>query len=457
MSKNNSSAQKKKSVWTIRRMNLLLIVIGLAAVLAFAYFFNNMVTETVLTDAGNDRDFLREYNGIIIGNLTQQESVDSWQNIVDSYGDVVIVIEDSSNVVVARSTDRYWTAVDVKVRTPFEFEGKAYVVASSVYLLRDYIAEVRPMVRFLFVEFLIGAAAFLLILLIIYMIMLRPYRQVYRAIEAYDQGKRLPDNKLKGYAGIVFRRFVSLTENLERQQQQQKRIIASISHDIKTPLTSIMGYAERLKKREISEERKERYLDTVYGKSVEIRELLDEFDEYLGAHTHTGTHTQKITCDEFCEMIYKEYGDELEHENVSFSVENFGKNAVMLMDIQKMKRVFGNIFSNSVKHFGDNNRIILLEVNCDRDTVYIHISDSGEGVSEEKMPMIFEPFYTSDEGRKVAGLGLSICREIVNAHDGSITAGRSHFDGLKISLELPRYDKKTFPDTSKRIKEKLWH
>ncbi len=444
MSKNNSSALKKKRVWTRRRINLLLIVIGLAAVFAFAYFFNNMVTETVLTDAGNDRAFLREYNGIIIGNLTQQKNVDSWQNIVDSYGDVVIVIEDSSNVVVARSTGRYWKPLDVKVRTPFEYKGEAYVVASSVYLLRDYVSEVRPLLRFLFVEFLIGVAAFLLILLIIYTIMLRPYGQVYRAIETYDNGGRLPDVKLKGYAGIVFRRFVSLTKNLEQQQQNQTRIIASISHDIKTPLTSIMGYAERLKRNGIPEEREKRYIETVYQKSVEIRELLDEFDEYLGLHTQTQLRTQKVTAEELCEMIFREYGDEFEHENVSFSIENFGKNAVMLLDIQKMKRVFGNIFSNSVKHFGSNNRIVILELNVDKDTVYIDISDSGEGVPEEKLAMIFEPFYTGDEGRKVAGLGLSICREIIDAHGGRITADTSEFGRLKITLELPRNDKKSF-------------
>ena len=73
-----------------------------------------------------------------------------------------------------------------------------------------------------------------------------------------------------------------MTKNLERQQQNQRRIIASISHDIKTPLTSIMGYAERLSKDNVTQERKERYLDTVYTKSVEIQQLVNEFDEYLG-------------------------------------------------------------------------------------------------------------------------------------------------------------------------------
>ncbi len=427
-----------------RGLNFLVILLLLAVVSLFAYSYNAMVTETVVNDVYNDRAILQSYNVEIVAKLTNQDSMDSWQEIVEQYQDIIIVIEDSENMVVTRSIDRYWSALDVKVQTPFEYKGKAYAITSSVYLLRDYVADVQVMVRFVFIEFLIGISALLVLILIIYTIMLRPYRLVYRAIEEYDNGGKLPDVKLSGYAKIVFRRFVSLTENLEHQQQNQNRIIASISHDIKTPLTSIMGYAERLKKSGISEERRERYLETVYDKSVEIRELLDEFDEYLGVHTQSQTRTQKVTGGELCDMILREYGDELEHENVSFSIENFGKDAVMLLDVQKMKRVFGNIFSNSVKHFGDNRRIILLELSCDRDKAYINISDSGEGVPEEKFDVIFEPFYTGDEGRKVAGLGLSICREIIDVHGGRITAGKSGFGGLKISLELPRHDKKTF-------------
>ena len=69
---------------------------------------------------------------------------------------------------------------------------------------------------------------------------------------------------------------------------------------------------------------------------------------------------------------------------------------------------------------------------------YINISDNGEGVSEDKLEIIFEPLYTSDEGRKVAGLGLANCREIVSAHGGNIYARASDFGGLEICIELPR-------------------
>ena len=95
-----------------------------------------------------------------------------------------------------------------------------------------------------------------------------------------------------------------------------------------------------------------------------------------------------------------------------------------------------------MKHFKDGNKIIDFEIACDKKKIYINISDSGDGVEEEKLEMIFEPLYTSDEGRKVAGLGLAICREIVESHWGKIYAKTSRYGGLEICIELDRCDKK---------------
>ena len=112
----------------------------------------------------------------------------------------------------------------------------------------------------------------------------------------------------------------------------------------------------------------------------------------------------------------------------------------MAIDMGKFKRVFGNIFGNSMKHFISEKKLIDFEISCDKKKIYINISDSGDGVEEEKLDMIFEPLYTSDEGRKVAGLGLAICREIVESHSGKIYARTSRYGGLEICIELDRSD-----------------
>ncbi len=422
-----------------KRASFLVVLILLAAVTAFAFSYNSSVTAAVANAAYNDNETLLAYNNEIIKKLIAEPSVNTWTDIVEQYEDVVIVIENSENDVVTKSVGRTWSALDVKVQTPFQYKGNAYLIKSSVYLLRDYITDVRVLVQFVFVEFLIGLSAISLLFFIIYSIMLRPYKLVYKAIENYDKTGKLEKIVIKGYAGHVYRRFVSMTENLARQQNNQRRIIASISHDIKTPLTSIMGYSERLKSDNISKERKERYLDTVYIKSREIHQLVDEFDEYLSYNMITNLKTEKFSMAALARMVRENYADEFEASGVHFLVENrCNEKDEIHLDLQKFKRVLSNIYSNSYKHMDKEKKIISTIFSSDKKMFYINISDNGEGVSEDKLEVIFEPLYTSDEGRKVAGLGLANCREIISAHNGNIYATASESGGLEICIELPR-------------------
>ncbi len=425
-----------------KKANFMVILIFLCAVIAFAYSYNSYITTVVADAAYNDKEILHSYNSEIIRKLTSQESVANWSEIVEQYEDIVIVIENSSNKVVVKSIGKTWSALDVKVQTPFEFGGEAYLIKSSVYLLRDYVSDVRTMVKFIFVEFLIGLACLSLLILIIYNVMLRHYRGLYKAIEEYEKTGNLKKIALKGYAGEIYSRFESMTKNLERQQQNQRRIIASISHDIKTPLTSIMGYAERLNKDNVTQDRKARYLDTVYGKSLEIQQLVNEFDEYLGYNLIQEMKTEVISARELADFVSREYLGDLEPAGVKLNILNYADEAKMAIDTGKFKRVFGNIFGNSMKHFKSEEKIIDFEISCDKKKIYINISDSGDGVEEEKLDMIFEPLYTSDEGRKVAGLGLAICREIIESHWGKIYAKTSRYGGLEICIELDRWDKR---------------
>lgn len=426
-----------------KKTNFLIIIVMLGVIAAFAYSYNLSVTRAVIDVAYNDRAALQSHNSEIIEKLTKQESTDTWSDIVEQYQDIVIVIENSDNTVVVRSEGRSWSAIDVKVQTPFEYKGEAFVIKSSVYLLRDYVSDTRALTSFFFAEFFIGISGLLLLVLIIYTILLRPFRNLYKAIEEYDKTGKLREIRIKGYAGEVYKRFVSMTGNLESQQSKQRRIMASISHDIKTPLTSIMGYAERLSKGGLSEEREQRYLDTVREKSEEIRSLIDEFDDYLSLNMLGEFKKETVTVKQLSESIEADYRDEIENSGAVFNVSiNGDEDACILLDIQKFRRVTGNIFSNSFKHFHSEHRFIELSVFSDKEKVYINIEDSGEGVQKDKLELIFEPLYTSDEGRRVAGLGLAICREIIEGHSGRIYAEESRFGGLRICIELPRLSKK---------------
>lgn len=420
-----------------RKNNFLLILIFLLVIAAFALSYNKSVSQAVSEAAERDREMLSHLNTEVIGRLTSAGSSGEWKSIIDSYDGIKITVVDENNAVIV-SSDGGDTALDISVQNAFNYKQKAYIIKSKKYLLKDSENEGSVLLEFIFTEFMIGCAGLLLMIFIIYTIMLRPYKRFYRLIEEYERTGKLPENKFKGYIGHVYDRFASLTKNLERQQKNQQRIIASISHDIKTPLTSIMGYTERLKKDNISPERRARYLDTVYSKSLEIRGLVDEFDEYLGYNMSDKMDSVRLSTGQLCEQIVSEYADELENTGVRLNVINNAEKAFVTVDRPKFNRVVGNIVSNSLKHFNSDEKKISVLVTDNKNSVFIEISDNGEGVPEEKLELIFEPLYTSDEGRKVAGLGLAICREIIESHGGNIHARKSDLGGLAVCIELPR-------------------
>lgn len=420
------------------RLNFLIIIIILVLNIAFAYFYNASVRRVVSNVAYNDYISLQSQNALIITRLKEQEKIEDWDKILDEYQEY-IRIYDKDGQLIAQTEGSKYSAFDAKVRTPFEYKGEAYLLRSSIYLLRDYITNTKDITQFIVIELLFVIIALAIFVLIIYSFLLRPFRVVYKAIEEYDRSGTVMDIRLKGFAGRVYRRFATMARKLDGQQMNQRRIIASISHDIKTPLTSIMGYSEQLKKDNLSEERKQRYLNTVYDKAVDIRTLVDEFDEYLGSNLSCGMRKIKVTVDEIEKCIRDDYMDDLSQAEIEFEIINHtDKDAEILADIQKLKRVCSNLFTNSIKHFKGDEKKIRLDIISEDEMIVFRFSDNGEGVPEDKMKLIFEPLYTSDEGRKVAGLGLAICKEIVEVHDGRIYAEKSDMGGLTICVELPR-------------------
>lgn len=265
----------------------------------------------------------------------------------------------------------------------------------------------------------------------------KPIISLYKSMARYNKGLRPARVVRDDEIGLLHNEFVTLTETIEKEKQKQHLIIASISHDIKTPLTSIMGFAERLKKTSLSPDRHEQYVNIIYNKSVSIKKLIEDFDDYLNLHIHSGLKQQRISVDKFCNILKTDYEAELVEKGVAFSVQVACPDEVIFIDITKMRRVFGNIIDNSLKHFREQEPSITVSCFRQADSVCFSVDDNGTGIPDGDLLKIFDPFYTSDKGRKVAGLGLSICREIVEACGGKIWAENSETGGASIKICLP--------------------
>ena len=214
-------------------------------------------------------------------------------------------------------------------------------------------------------------------------------------------------------------------------------MIASISHDIKTPLTSVLGCSERLLTAELSDEKKQQYLNSIHDKALSIKSIVDEFDDYLEAGLRGGAPLQLMTAQALCDDIRAEYESELADAHVGLTVTCRCPEAQILCNVAHMRRYFGNLIGNSIRHGRAETLLLRLECRTEDGQVVFDFSDNGVGVAPELLSQIFEPLYTSDRGRKVSGLGLAICKSIITAHGGKIRAMRASGGGLLVRAALP--------------------
>ncbi len=289
-------------------------------------------------------------------------------------------------------------------------------------------------------EFIIIMCVLFSLTVSIYVNMTKPIVALQKDILQYQKGQLPEASNRKDELGALQRDFRQLAQALDEEKVNQSRMIASISHDIKTPLTSVMGYAEQLSKGNLSPERQKNYIETIRNKAGRIKELVDEFDEYISFQTKLVFKRNKVSIDFFLKTMEEEYKEELGELGIALVVSNKVSDGRIRIDVQKMNRVVGNIIGNSTKFIvGASGRIELTAEEVGS-SYQFEISDNGSGIGNASYEDVFEPFYTTDESRTVAGLGLSICKSIIEGHEGKIWAAPNDGGGLTIGFTLPKLE-----------------
>ena len=233
--------------------------------------------------------------------------------------------------------------------------------------------------------------------------------------------------------------FVDMVDSLELEKENQNQIIASISHDIKTPLTSVIGYADRLKNSNLSDDKKQKYVDKIYNKALTMKSILEEFDDYQSCNIKETLKLERVTIKSILEYVKKDFEDDLLDKKIKLSIKTNCNEKSVNVDLVKLKRVFSNVITNSVTHFKGNEGIINVNITSQANLIRFEIADNGGGIADEKdLKRIFEPLYTSDPSRKISGLGLSICKQIISSLDGRIYAKNNSIGGLSIVFVLPK-------------------
>lgn len=241
-------------------------------------------------------------------------------------------------------------------------------------------------------------------------------------------------------------RLKNSIEKQNKAEEERKELVAGIAHDVRTPLTSAKGYAEGLLDGIADTPEKQRlYLQTICSSIDDTEKILDDLLA-ISKLQLKGYRLNKedIPIREFIEDGAAEIKNTLEIQNIDFGIIiNCGRETKVSIDSDAFTRVIRNIISNSIKYTRDDVKgkvnIVLSEYDK---SVILEISDNGIGVDKKSLTKIFDTMYRTDPARtKVSqgsGLGLSVCKQIVELHGGLIWANSRENQGLSIFISLPK-------------------
>lgn len=242
---------------------------------------------------------------------------------------------------------------------------------------------------------------------------------------------------------------IHLKELIDAQLQSEKdtkELISNISHDLKTPITSIKGYAEGLLDGVAdTPEKQEKYIKTIYNKAAVMATLVDELSFYAKIDTNAIPYNFKnIDVDDYFADCSEELSLDMELKNVTLKYSNDClPHTRMVADPEQIKRVINNIIGNALKYMNTPEGEIELRLKQIGSFVQIEIADNGVGISAEDLPNIFDRFYRTDSSRNSkqggTGLGLAIAKKIIDDHGGQIWALSEAGHGTTLIFTVPQY------------------
>jgi signal transduction histidine kinase len=252
-----------------------------------------------------------------------------------------------------------------------------------------------------------------------------------------------------GEVGDAFEEMrVRLHDSIRLQlqyEENRKELIASISHDLKTPITGIQACVQAMTDGIAdSEAKREKYLKMIGIKSEQMNRLIDEL--FLFSRLDQGKlpfHWEEMDMAAFLKDFTEELqlDPRLEDVDVSCSLPELSPVLVMA-DREKLGRVFMNVIDNSLKYLNQPEKRVRLTLSHDNENVMIAIEDNGSGIEQGALPFIFDRFYRADPSRNTAkggsGLGLAIVKQIIEGHGGSVTAVSQIGAGTSICMTIPR-------------------
>ena len=291
--------------------------------------------------------------------------------------------------------------------------------------------------------FLLFYACSFFILLVFHFTVFRPLAQVTRAVQEYSTGNfryLLPADS-NDELGRLCASLNYMAAGIGSAEEYQKKFIANISHDFRSPLTSIKGYVEAMLDGTIPPEMQEKYLNIVLFETDRLNKLTSGLLT-LNSYDTKSMYLEKTDFD--INSVIKNTAASFEgtctSRRISIQLLFEERTQYVRADMGKIQQVLYNLIDNAIK-FSHANSEIYVETTSKNDKVFISVKDSGIGIPRESIPKIWERFYKTDLSRgkdkKGTGLGLAITKEIIQAHGENINVISTEGVGTEFLFTLP--------------------
>lgn len=271
--------------------------------------------------------------------------------------------------------------------------------------------------------------------------LLRPIRALATATHRLAAGQyvtRVPSGSADELGGLV-RDFNALAHTLEKNEQSRRQWFADISHELRTPLAVLRGEIEAIED-EVHQPTPET-VRSLHAEVMHLSRLIDDLHELalsdVGALTY---RKEQVDLTDIISAVVDSFRPEMSRKGITASVYLAREELPVFADSERLRQLFANLLDNAVKYTEAGGQV---EVRLERQTgeAAIHVRDSAPGVPEPEIEKLFNRFYRVDRSRcrrtGGAGLGLAICRNIADAHGGTIDARPSPLGGLWLEVKLP--------------------
>ena len=240
--------------------------------------------------------------------------------------------------------------------------------------------------------------------------------------------------------GELSRTFNGMADALERAERQRRHLVADVAHELRTPLSNVQGYVEALRDGVLKPDAQT--LATIHQQVLHLSELVE--DLRLLADTEAGDfilHRERGSLVEALRECVEGVRARAEAKGVALASRLPADAPPVSFDRIRIAQVVGNLLDNAIRHTPPGGSVTV-EMEVVADAATVSIRDTGEGIPEEQLPFVFDRFYRVDPSRSRvtggAGLGLTIARQLVEAHDGTIRAESEQGRGTTFTFDLPK-------------------